>query len=480
MMAFAGSVHSQEGHVPGDRLTAVFSPANKAKLCNSDNRVRSMVLIGELGKVYQINLFALPDVPSDLDDERLPKGLSLSGEKLYSYSDPVEERAVYWITSSNKISRDVAKQAGIGDEHELLDDIKSELIAYSFWLSQQDMGLYRLAPGTQLGHRTSMRNRDRLVSTMLDPPAHPGAEPTAAIVCSIDAPVGGAQTGVGATSASKADTGLAVAVRGSIDDLAIPRNGRSDAFKKTADAKVAYTDNGTRNEEAVATDVVFGVGWTVSTDDAILGFIRYNESSTETDLAGDDDDSKDIRAVSAGLLYRRPLQLGRLYAMSGVTAYETWDRAQESKLLRIRAFLGDIVGLFGKNTIVCGRDSRFGGMYYSCRVSAFAEKGRVLETGRSTDFADIADDDYAGLGTDISLSAWLPGIKPVSKLMLTAQYKKMWVFDGSLEDPDRFMVELSYKVPNSDVSVSLSRSYGNNFDTFQREEVNLLSIGFKY
>ena len=252
-------------------------------------------------------------------------------------------------------------------------------------------------------------------------------------------------------------------------------------FKKAADAKIAYTMNGVKKEEAIAADIItLGVGWVLDNYDALMGFARYSESSTETKAAGDQDDAKDVRALSAGLMYRHSISIGNLSAQSGITTYKTWDRAQDSQLIRVRAFAEDVSLVYADGPIICGRQSHWGGLYYSCRTSFFAEAGRVLDAGRSTDFADPKDDDYIGAGAEIGLSFWLPGVKPASQLMLTAQYKKMWVLDGDLENPSRFTIELSYKIPDSDISLGLSRSYGENFDSFQKEELNLLSVGYKY
>lgn len=474
----SGNGYAQGTVAPSAELKAVFSPANKTRLCNSDDRVRATVLLGELGKAYQINLFALPDIPMG-QDRKQPPILPRDGIGL-TYAGPIEERASYWIVATGKIGLDVAKKFGIGAEHARLRDLQLDLSAYAHYLSQQDSGPYRLAPGVTLGKFEDLEARARLAEMMLNPPSRPGAEPTAAILCVDDLKPEQPKPTDPKKPPSDGPNGLVFAVRGTIDELAVPRNGRSDAFKKTTDAKVAYTMNGAKGEESVAANVVVGAGWTFGNHDALFGFARYTESSTETDAAGDDDDAKDVRAVSAGFLYRHPFLRGRLAAHTGVTAYKTWDRAQDSQLVRVRAFAEDIAIEVPGGPILCGSQSGIGALYFSCRMSVFAEKGRVVEAGRSLDFADTTDDDYAGAGGEIGLSFWLSGVKPLSKLMLTAQYKKMWVLDGDLDNPDRFMVELSYKLPNSDVSFGLSRTYGENFDTFQKEEVNLWSVGFKF
>ena len=470
--------YAQAPAAPGDRLKAIFTPANKARLCNSDNRVRSTVLLGELGKVYQINLFALPNAPSNRVSRGVPPPVKT--EFTPSFTDPVEERTAYWITASTDISADRAKDYGLGAEHKLLTDIAAELPIYAHHLAREPGGKYRLAPEAKLGDQYNIEDRANIIKLMLTPATRPGAEPTAAIICIDDAKPEQPKPGNGDVEKPKKRSTFEFAVRGSIDELAVPRNGRSAAFKKTSEAKVAYTMNGAKGDESVAANVVVGAGWTFADGDALLGFARYNESSTETVVVGDEDDAKDIRARSAGLLYRHQLVLGKLIAHSGITVYKTWDSAQDSQIVRARAFAEDITVVVPGGPIFCGRQSEVGSLYYSCRMNLFAEKGRVLDAGRSADFADPTDDDYAGAGGEIALSIWLADVKPLSQLMFTAQYKKMWVVSGDLENPDRFTVELAYKLPDSDISFGLSRSYGQNFDTFQKEEVNLFSVGFKF
>lgn len=465
---------------PTKAILSVFSDENRSKLCNSDNRVRSTALLGELAKVYQVNLFALPDVPKNLNPDRTPKDPVAGEVAVNSYGLPIERRAAYWIWTSNKLGADKAKALGVGAENGQMKLLKFDLVNYVFWLAAAKDGTYRLAPSTVVGDYADLEDRDLVVESMLDPARRPDAEPIVGIACVATAPKDASKPVQQGKQAASEQMTFTWALRGSIDELAVPREERSDAFKKTTDAKLAYTVNGVKQEESVVANVTLGLGVELDERDAILGFARYSQSSTETRVAGDEDDSKDIHAVSAGVLVRRSLRADPVFAQLGVTAYQTWDHGQDSELIRIRAFAEDIALRTPAGNIVCGGESSVGPFYLSCKAGAFAEKGRVLERGRSLDFADTADDDYAGLGADLSLSTWFTDLKPLSRLLLTAQYKKMWILDGDLRNPDRFLIELAYKFPNSDVSLALSRTYGENFDTFQKEEVNLLSVGFKY
>lgn len=469
------SVSAQDGATIADLLKGVFSAGNRPRLCNVDNRVRASVLLGELGKAYQINLFALPDAPKQHDDHGKPIAPPAGTATSPTYTEPVAQRAAYWIATAGKIAPgEEAARFGIKAEHKPLTDLNLALVGFAHDL-KREKGLYRLPAQVDFGGENNLADRARVVALMVDPPAAEGVEPTAAILCSTDPADSPPRE-----YEKKPTSRWVVAVRGTIDDLATPREGRNDAFKKASEAKGSYTMNGVKEDESVSANVAVGLGWAISPQDALLGFARYTESSTETKTVGDDDDSKDIRAFSAGLMYAHALEAGPLYAQTGITAYKTWDRAQDSRLIRIRAFADDISLVFGGGPIICGRESSWGALQYSCKAGLFAEKGRVLVAGRSVDFADTRDDNYAGLGADVTLSFWLSTKEPLSNLMLTTQYRWMWVFDGDLSNPDRFMVELSYKFPDTDVSLGLSRTYGENFDTFQKEEVNLLSIGFKY
>lgn len=468
------SVSAQGRATIAEPLKDVFTEENRPRLCNADNRVRASVLLGELGTAYQINLFALPDAPKQHDDLGKPIAPPAGKATSPTYTEPVAQRAAYWIVVAGKIaSGKEAARFGIKAEHEPLTKLNNALVGFAHHL-EREQGIYRLPAHVDFGRENNLADRARVVALMVDPPAADGAEPVAAILCSTDSADGSSRE-----FEEKVASGLVFAVRGTIDDLATPRESGED-FKKASEAKASYTMNGVKGEESVSANVAVGAGWVISEQDAVLGFARYTESSTETQTVGDDDDSKDIRAYSAGLMYAHALQVGVLNVQTGITAYKTWDQAQDSRLIRTRAFADDISLVFGSGSIICGRASTWGTLQYSCKAGLFAEKGRVLAAGRSMDFADTRDDNYAGLGTDLALSFWINTEEPLSNWVLTTQYRRMWVLDGDLNDPDRFLVELSYKFPNTDVSLGLSRTYGENFDTFQKEEVNLLSIGFKF
>src|SRR5687767_10408434 len=70
-------------YTPMPEIAGIFAEGNRARLGGPEGRtVRALVLLGELGRVYGVNFFALPDV------DRL-------GER--AVPDTVEARAVAWI-----------------------------------------------------------------------------------------------------------------------------------------------------------------------------------------------------------------------------------------------------------------------------------------------------------------------------------------------------------------------------------------------
>jgi hypothetical protein len=420
-----------------------------------------------------INVFALPAPPP------LPSG---------PIADTPEARAASWIIATENLGSEQAKVFKLRpDEHQKLDDIRFHLVNYLRSIEHPGKGnIYALAPGA---HHS------------LDAAPSRGAALEA-----LFAPVlGGGRTNGGlalqctalatkpAQEKPKVDpTASRWIVRGKIDDLAVPRfnpgtSDDSDAFKKAAEAKVGFTDNGVKGEEAVTADIAMGYGWQLTPNDALIGFVHYTQNSTETRNPSDDDDSKDVRAVSPGFLYRRTIggEGHRLVGSFGATVFSTYDLAQDARIVRARFFLNDITIRRNHAPALCGSEVPWGGdkpwLYFSCRLGVFAEYGHIIEPGRNVDFAAPDDDDYTGLGGTVGLSFALARPESLAPFTFTAEYRYLHVFDSNFgDDPERFVLELAYKIPKSNLSIGLSRTFGENNETFQHEDLNKLSIGFKY
>jgi hypothetical protein len=236
-----------------------------------------------------------------------------------------------------------------------------------------------------------------------------------------------------------------------------------------------------KGEENVAIEAVIGLGHSWTRTDSIFGFLHYVQSASETDVVGDDDDAKDIRALSPGLLYRRSLgaPASPIYGTLGLTAYPTFDFAQDSEILRGRLFLSDIA-FNAPSGPICNITQRAGPFYWNCRVSVFAEYAYVLDAGRSTDLATLDDDQYFGLGSEAGLTLSLFRVPALAPLQLSVDYRYMGIVSGTLDDPHRLTVSLSYKIPASNISISLSHIRGDNFETFQPERLTKFAIGFRY
>jgi len=280
---------------------------------------------------------------------------------------------------------------------------------------------------------------------------------------------------------------MVIAVRGKIDDLAVPRYDPGGprkpgaAFKSASAASIALTDNHEKGEKSVAIDATVGIGRQLGRSDALFAFVRYSQNSSETRKAGDDDDSKDVRALSPGVLYRHNLEVGKLlYATLGVTAYPTFDFAQHARTGRVRVFLDDIVLSRIGNGPLCGRADRIGGLEISCRAGIFAEGAHVWRAGTSTDLATLEDDEYLGVGGNLKLGVSLPESPALKSFSLTAEYRYMAILSGQLNDPHRLSLALNYKLVDANLTFGIGYDVGSNFDTFQHEDVTKITVGYKY
>jgi hypothetical protein len=56
----------------------------------------------------------------------------------------------------------------------------------------------------------------------------------------------------------------------------------------------------------------------------------------------------------------------------------------------------------------------------------------------------------------------------------------MAIVSGGASDPSRFTLSFDYKIPKSNLTTGLSRVRGENFETFQHEDVTKVTVGYKY
>jgi hypothetical protein len=56
----------------------------------------------------------------------------------------------------------------------------------------------------------------------------------------------------------------------------------------------------------------------------------------------------------------------------------------------------------------------------------------------------------------------------------------MAIVSGGASGPSRFTLSFDYKIPKSNLTIGLSRVRGENFETFQHEDVTKVTVGYKY
>ena len=129
---------------------------------------------------------------------------------------------------------------------------------------------------------------------------------------------------------------------------------------------------------------------------------------------------------------------------------------------------------------LCARTDMLLGISISCRAQIFAEGAHVWRAGTSTDLATLEDDEYLGLGGDLALGFSLPEVAALKPFSITAEYRYMGVVSGALADPHRLTLALAYKLADANLSFGIAYDKGSNFDTFQRERVTKITVGYKY
>ena len=139
------------------------------------------------------------------------------------------------------------------------------------------------------------------------------------------------------------------------------------------------------------------------------------------------------------------------YGTFTAVAYQTDDRAKDSTILRARVGLVDLAYLPSGAKAVCGATRTAGPLDFDCRAGLFAEYGRVQDAGSNTDFQSLVDDNYAGIGGELTLRFSLPGVKPLAPLSFSIGYRYMRILSGDLENPGRLSMDLTYAIPDSRV-----------------------------
>lgn len=467
-----GSTASAQTPAPTDEIKAVFAKGNVATLCGPADALRSLPLLGELGGAYKLNLFALPAVPQF-------EGVAAP--------DTVEGRAVAWIVLRQ--GSDAHDDGLTAAQREALEQIGTDLTDYIVWLARNKKEPFSNAPGVSVPDLRNATAKDRaklradLLAQIFAPLLTPAARTAPVLNC---VPRANPGTAHGPDDEGKPGQGLVLAVRGKSDDLAVPRNEPGTtkpgaAFKGASAASIAFTDNHQKGETSVAIDATVGVGHQIGRSDALFAFVRYVQTTTETDAAGDDDDKKDIRALSPGVLYRHNFGFaGVLYGTLGATAFPTFDFAQHARTGRVRLFIDDIsLSGVGRGPL-CGRSDRIGGIEIACRAGVFTEGAHVWRAGTSEDLASLEDDEYLGLGGSLRLGLSLPEVSLLTPFSLVGEYRYMAIVSGRLSDPHRLGVALNYKLVEENLSFGIGYDEGSNFDTFQRERITKVTLGFKY
>ncbi len=464
MSSLAAFPAAAQSPAPTIEIKAALSKDTAAALCDG-TAFQPGPMIGELASAYKLNVFALP---------ALPAGAGIAAP------DTVEGRAAGWLVYRQRADFDSkALRAGQAD---LLEQIGTDLTDYVDWLgrnakqpfvraSDQTIPLVYEAP---LAQRASRRAEilARLFSRFLGTGV---AQPVLQCAPAPVVDVGGGKRPGGQ------DTKTAFLVRGKIEDLTIPQKGPGDKFKGASSASIAFTDNHEKGETSVVIDGTIAAGYQNGRIESLLGFLRYTQNTTETATVGDDDDSKDIRALSPGIVYSRRIGLGQtLYGTFGLTAFPTFDFAQKARTGRVRLFLDDIaISGVGRGPL-CDRSDRIGTLEYSCRLGVFAEGAHVWRAGTSKDLATLEDDQYLGFGGNLRIGLSLPEIKALQPFSLVGEYRYMAVVSGPLDDPHRLSLALNYKLTSANLTFGIGYDEGSNFDTFQRERLTKVTVGFKY
>jgi len=470
---------------PDTKMAAIFSAANRAILCGTTSmerpvNVRPAVVLGELARQYDLNLFALPPNPR-LGTPNIPER---------DIPDTVEARAAAWIIEAGN---GTAAQVGLEPtQHRALILMAAALRRYLEWAAEAPQ--QHPYQTSQLPAGRTSRPSDLMLAFFRPLLGVDAAEevslicrPSSREVAAGSADRGQSVPGRGAgTRSGSATPPASFAVRGQIDDL-VARRGTED-FKKASAATLSFTDNNEAGTTSFAISGVVAVGANFGRDDVLYGFVQYTRNDNETDAVGDDDDSKDVHSISPGIFYRHPLALGHhIVGTLGLTGFGTFDLRNRAELIRARLVYSDIAIWLGRGRgILCGSQRELLFLYADCRLSGFIEAAEVIDAGTNADLLDNADDEYFGIGGEASLILSPRNPALFRPLSFRATYRGMVILSGALANPERLEFALNYAIPlgppagGPGLTFGISRIIGENFETFQHEDLWKLTLGFKF
>lgn len=470
--------------LPDQKLRTIFTDdaATRTRLCDPRTRtVRPIVVLGELARDYSVNVLALPPI------DRL-------GAR--AIRDTVEARLAAWLIAIGPM--DAAASGLESRQHSGLTDMRWALAGYLRWASAAagprpypaHASAESLEPPALGPTPTSPREaaaRDLLLA-FLAPVLGIEADRNIVLSCTPRAEQVANEVSV-TPPASRPPAGAGVTqrlvVRGQIDDLAA-RAG-TDAFKKASSATLAFTDNNEAGTTSLAINGVIGLGAHVGANNMLYGFVQYTLNDQETDAVGDNDDAKDVHNISPGIFYRHPLSLGRsVYGTLGLTGFATFDLRNHAQLIRARLLYSNLAfALPVGSGFLCGQERRLAFLYADCRVGLFLEAAEVLDAGTNADLLANADDEYIGAGAEVGVTFSPTGPAPLRPLTLAVSYRMMAILSGALDNPERLEISLTYTSPaaianRQAYSFGITRTVGENFETFQHEDLWKLTLGFKF
>jgi hypothetical protein len=444
---------------PGSKILAIFSENSRPRICDGLGRVPPEAVLGELASQYAVNLFVLPP-NTELGGRAIPAAVSA--------------RAAAWIIESADVrAPDLGHAAS---QYDQLRRIRAALASYLRWASvaHGDHDYQLSAPLNATLQVQSEESTNALLTAFFEPLFSDQTGQVVSLTCRQRiAGQGGGNNGRGQGGGGP---DLDLAIRGQIDDLIVPP--ASDEFKKASSATLSFTDNNQQGTTTFAVNGVVGLGANLGRDNAFFGFVHYVRNDQETDDETDEDDAKDVHAISPGIFFRRPRMEGIFAANVGITAYATFDLQNDAELVRARLVASDMSIALPRG-VLCGQERNFWIFYADCRLGVFLEAAEVLDPGRNSDLLQASDDEYLGSGADLSLilsPAFLPS------LTLRANYRYMGVISGELEDPERLELLANFAVQNTRPVVSIGASYvvGENFETFQHEDLWKLTFGLRF
>jgi hypothetical protein len=234
LSALAAPTHAQDAYAPDPKFTSTFAENTTGHMCGPDRTVLVAPMLGELAKNFSINVLALPRNPP-------VRGVEVP--------DTIEGRVAGWILATRYLDEEQAQRLGLArGQFAALNTIRGEFVEYLNWLAgEPEHPAYRLAPNS-LGATETLDQQQAILLRIFAPAlTHPGTT-RLTIRCADSAPtriVGQPGQGRDGTR-SGTPSPLTVAVRGKIDDLAVPRYDPGTTDLSAASARRARQPSPTR------------------------------------------------------------------------------------------------------------------------------------------------------------------------------------------------------------------------------------------